>query len=104
MRDESTRFPRLTLKRFPRIDSFAMMNDPPSQALHVIHKMGGINAAARLLGHANPSTVQGWRKSGFIPPRRHAEVLGKARAAGIDLRPEDFIVHLVPVMQPHLER
>lgn len=65
-----------------------------SQADHVINKLGGISAAARVLGHRNPTTVQGWRERGFIPASRHAEVLSKAKAAGIALAAEDFVLHL----------
>jgi hypothetical protein len=67
----------------------------PSQADHIIRKLGGVYAAARLLGHANPSTVQGWKDRGFVPAQRQSEVLGIARTAGIDLQPDDFIVHLL---------
>lgn len=66
----------------------------PSQAAHIIGKLGGINNAARVLGHTNASTVQGWKERGFIPSHRHAEVLELAKASGVDLCPEDFIVHL----------
>lgn len=71
-----------------------MSDEITSQAQHIIHKLGGINAAARLLGHANPTTVQGWKERGFIPAHRQAEVLAAAHGAGLDLKAEDFIAHL----------
>lgn len=57
-------------------------------------KLGGINATARLLGHKSASTVQGWVDRGFIPGRRQASLLNKAREAGLALTDVDFIVHL----------
>lgn len=57
-------------------------------------KLGGINATARLLGHKSASTVQGWVDRGFIPGRRQASILSKAREAGLALTDVDFIVHL----------
>lgn len=77
-----------------------MKDESASQAVHVIHKLGGINATARLLGHANPTTVQGWKQRGFVPAHRQADVLAKAMAAGIDLRADDFIVHLRALERP----
>jgi len=72
-----------------------MVHETLSQADYVINtKLGGINAAARILGHRNSSTVQGWVERGYIPPRRQAEVLKKAREAGIEFSPSDFVVHL----------
>jgi hypothetical protein len=65
-----------------------------TQAEHVITKLGGVLATARLLGHRNASTVQGWKERGFIPPKRQAEVLQAARRAGKELEPDDFVVHL----------
>lgn len=65
-----------------------------SQADHVIGKLGGVNATARLLGHKNASTVQGWRARGFIPGPRQQELLNAARASGVSLSEHDFIVHL----------
>lgn len=37
-----------------------------------------------------PTTVQGWKASGFIPARRQSLVLDKAKERGIDLSPKDF--------------
>ena len=65
-----------------------------SQAEHVVTKLGGVNATARLLGHRHATTVQGWVKSGFIPGRHHKDILEKARASQIELSEDDFIAHL----------
>jgi len=64
-----------------------------SPASHVIDRCGGVAETSRLLGHAFPSTVQGWKARGFIPARRQPEVLVRAREAGIPLQPEDFFRH-----------
>ncbi|MBL8844763.1 MAG: hypothetical protein JNN24_03235 [Hyphomicrobium zavarzinii] len=71
-----------------------MTDETLSQAQHVIAKLGGVNAAARLLGHRNASTVQGWLERGTIPVRRHPEVLEKAQGAGVQLTKQDFVAHL----------
>jgi len=72
-----------------------MTHEALSQAEHIINvKLGGINAAARILGHRNPSTVQGWLKRGFVPGRRPSEVLRRAREAGIAIDKTDFVTHL----------
>lgn len=77
---------------------FGMNGEAPSQAEHVIGKLGGVNSAARVLGHRNASTVQGWKTRGFVPASRQEEVLTKANAAGIALSPLDFVVHLRSAM------
>ena len=77
-----------------------MTHETLSQAEHVINgKLGGVNAAARLLGHKNASTVQGWLKRGFIPPKRQPEVFQRARGAGIDINKSDFTVHITDAPQ-----
>jgi hypothetical protein len=68
-----------------------------TQADHIIAKCGGINALARILGHANASTVQGWKERGFVPAHRQSEVLEKAVAAGVPMTRRDFVVHLPDV-------
>jgi propionyl-CoA carboxylase beta chain len=59
-------------------------------AVSIIAKFGGISALARVLGHRNPTTVQGWKQRGFIPARRQGEVLEAARSHGIDLSAAEF--------------
>ena len=59
-------------------------------AEQIIEKFGGISACAKILGHRNPTTVQGWKERGFIPARQQREVLEAARREGIDLDPADF--------------
>ena len=71
-----------------------MTNRNLTQSGHVIAKLGGINATARLLGHKSASTVQGWADRGFIPGPRQKEILEKARDANLPLTDDDFIVHL----------
>lgn len=62
-----------------------------SQAELIIERFGGIAALARALGHANSSTVQGWKERGFIPFRHHEDVLGAARDIGLNLSGDDFL-------------
>lgn len=57
----------------------------------VIEKFGGVRALAKTLGHKHPTTVQGWRESGFIPAQRQREVLDAAERLGIALTAEDLI-------------
>ena len=61
-----------------------------SHAERIIEKFGGINAMARILGHKNPSTVQGWKLRGTIPPKQHQAVWEAARANGIPLKLSEF--------------
>lgn len=58
-------------------------------AKSIIAKLGGVRAAAALLGKP-PSTVSHWIASGFIPAQHQQETLDAARANGIELSPADF--------------
>jgi hypothetical protein len=60
------------------------------QSVRIIEKFGGINAMARILGHTNASTVQGWKERGYIPARQQDGVLAAAKENGISLIPDDF--------------
>ena len=60
-----------------------------SYAARIIDRLGGTRGAAAILAKP-PSTVQSWKDAGFIPARRQGEVIEKAKAAGIAVRPEDF--------------
>jgi hypothetical protein len=62
----------------------------PTQAERVIAKFGGIRPMAAKLAIA-VTTVQGWKERGTIPPRRQAEILAAAQAAGIGLTEADFV-------------
>ncbi len=59
------------------------------QAHGIIAKFGGTWPMATALG-VPPSTVQGWKRGGYIPARRQAHVLLAARRLGIDIGPDDF--------------
>ena len=63
----------------------------PTQAERVIAKFGGIRPMAAKLAIA-VTTVQGWKERGTIPPRRQAEILAAAQAAGVELTEADFAV------------
>lgn len=43
----------------------------------VLKRFGGLTALARALGHRNPTTVQGWKETGAIPPK-HWPMIEKA--------------------------
>ena len=59
-------------------------------ATDVIERIGGTRKAASLLG-LPPSTVQSWKKAGFIPARRQAALMQAACAIGIELSPADLV-------------
>lgn len=61
-----------------------------TQAELIISKFGGIAPMARILGHKNASTVQGWRERGTIPPRQHQAIWEAAKANGISLDLSEF--------------
>lgn len=61
-----------------------------TQADKIIGKFGGLTATAKALGHTNPTTVQGWKKRGFIPARQQNRVMDAAKKAKLDLSPDDF--------------
>jgi len=54
-----------------------------TQAEHIISKFGGVSALSRKLGHRHPTTVDGWRRRGWIPADQQPRVL----EAGQDLKP-----------------
>jgi hypothetical protein len=69
------------------------MNTP---AEHVIRKCGGHQAVAEMIG-VDVTRVYRWTYSkdrggtgGFIPARHQRALLEKAKAAGKNLKPEDF--------------
>jgi len=61
-----------------------------SVAEEVIQAFGGLTKAAKALGHKHVTTVDGWRRSGRIPPWRKPEIIVAAKRAGIPL-PEAFV-------------
>ena len=66
-----------------------------TQANHIIELFGGTRSMARILGHRNPTTVQGWKERGTIPTRHHSEILVKGKQNGIEIRPKDFFPELI---------
>jgi hypothetical protein len=61
-----------------------------TQAERIIQKFGGISAMARVLGHRNSSTVQGWSERGTIPPKQHQAIWDAAKANKIKLDLREF--------------
>jgi hypothetical protein len=62
-----------------------------SSAHIVIEKLGGTRKAAALLD-LPPSTVQSWKRAGFIPAKHQRDILAKAEGAEIVLTASDLIV------------
>lgn len=56
----------------------------------IINKFGGLTSLSKMLGHKNPTTVQGWKERGIVPARQQIKLLKAARKHGIDLKPDDF--------------
>jgi hypothetical protein len=54
-------------------------------AAPVLDAFGGLTATSRALGHRNPTTVQGWKQSGRIPPWRKSEIEAAAQRLGIKM-------------------
>ncbi len=69
-----------------------------SSAAHIIAKCGGPQVVASMLG-IDLASVHKWKypkarggTDGRVPTGRQHELLKRARAAGIDLVPDDFFV------------
>ena len=55
----------------------------------LIENFGGLSAMAQLLGHKNPTTVQGWKQKKRIPEWRVKEILSVANKNNINI-PNEF--------------
>ncbi len=60
-----------------------------AHARTIIALFGGTRPMAATLG-LSPSTVQGWKRGGYIPARRQGQVLAAGRRLGLDLTAADF--------------
>lgn len=67
------------------------MRGMETAAHRIIDRLGGINRVARLLGHRNSSTVQGWKMRGVIPTRRIPELIRVARSVGVEITAADCV-------------
>lgn len=56
--------------------------DKKTPADIVIETFGGLSKLAKILGHENPSTVQGWKERGIIPSRQQPVVYEAAQREG----------------------
>ena len=61
-----------------------------SHATRVIEKFGGTRPMADKT-EIPASTIQSWKDSGVIPPRRHRSIIEAGRKHAIELTPADFI-------------
>jgi hypothetical protein len=66
-------------------------------AEEVIDAFGGLTKMARVLNHKHVTTIDGWRRSGTIPPWRYNEILTAAVRAEIAL-PESFLKLTAPLV------
>ena len=63
-----------------------------TQAERILSKFPTMAALARELGHTHTSTVNAWKRSGFIHQRHHNAIMEAARQMGVELMPADFSV------------
>ena len=68
------------------------MENYPTQASKIIAAFGGTYPMHRALGHANHTTVGGWKQRGVIPQVHHPQIWELAQQLGLDLKPADFLV------------
>ncbi len=61
-----------------------------TQAEHIISKFGGVSALSRKLGHRHPTTVDGWRRRGWIPADQQPRVLEAGQDLEPPITPDDF--------------
>jgi hypothetical protein len=66
-----------------------------TQAHNIISKFAtansaGISRLAKAIG-CNRQTVHNWTKSGWIPPRRYADIIKAAKTLDVELTAEDFV-------------
>ncbi len=66
--------------------------DVMTQARSIIALFGGTRPMAATMG-LPPSTVQGWKRGGYIPAQRQEQVLAAARRLGLHLTPADFFAN-----------
>jgi hypothetical protein len=55
----------------------------------IINAFGGVSKLAKALGHANVTTVDGWKRKGRIPHWRRLEIVDAAKREGVEL-PQSF--------------
>jgi len=53
--------------------------------IDLIERFGGLSKFSSGLGHRHPTTVQGWRDSGHIPPWRLPEINALADSEGVNI-------------------
>lgn len=76
-----------------------MTGNHKTQAQHVFSLLGGRSEAARVTGW--PLTkVDSILRTGFVRCQDQAHVLQTAWAAGININPLDFVVHLMGLQRP----
>lgn len=82
---EKRTFSTLTIVRFRRT------NLGMTPAERIIGKFESARELARRLGHANHTTVQGWRVRGLIPIRHAAAIMAVSTDLKDPVVPTDFL-------------
>lgn len=74
-----------------------------TQAEYIIEKFGSVSALAKKLGHKHPTTVDGWKRRGWIPADQQPNVLRVGQELSPPLTTSDFFCHEQPVRRgkPH---
>lgn len=67
------------------------MTDKETQVDSFIKRFGSQSKLARALGHNNPTTVQSWRRKGFIPSDQEQHVFDVCKIHNIDVTIHDFV-------------
>lgn len=57
----------------------------------IIDRLGGIRKVAKMLGHTNHTTVQGWYERDRIPVERWGELIQCDEATTVGLAAADFM-------------
>jgi len=57
---------------------------------HAINELGGVTAAAKILGAKNYQNVQQWIAAGRVPAKYVPAIAARTRFKHRDLRPEDW--------------
>ena len=65
-----------------------------TQAEHIVEtKFGGAQKMAEVTGWPL-TTIRGWKDSGFIPSKRHPEIIEFGSTIGLVITPDDFFPQL----------
>jgi hypothetical protein len=86
------------------IDMSKNFTPPSSQADRIIRKFGGLRPMAKMLGMENHTTVQTWKRYGYIGFQYWSKILGVAVWNDIPVTLHDFTADLEEQYQVDVER